>query len=104
MGGLYDVPLEMGRVYFEITVNKLEGLVVIGTTCGPYPVFRFPMHSAEGRDYMAEEKLKSGDVIGRVYEFGRAAMFFTYNGGCRMRHIYANFTVQTYHYLLPQSW
>ena len=29
---------------------------------------------------MAEGKLKSGDVIGCGYEFGRAVMFFTYNG------------------------
>lgn len=98
MGGLYDVPPEMEGVYFEITVNKMEGVVAIGTACRPYPEFRFPgwnrqsagLHLDDmrkffedpdgGRDYIAEGKLKPGDVIGCGYGFGRAVIFFTYNG------------------------
>ena len=98
MGGLYDVPRDMEGVYFEITVNRMEGVVAIGTACRPYPEFRFPGWNRQsagfhlddmrkffedpdgGRDYMAEGKLKSGDVIGCGYEFGRAVLFFTYNG------------------------
>jgi len=106
MAGLYDIHGRRG-VYYEIRVNRMDGVVAIGTACKPYPSWRLPgwnrlsaawhlddlrkffEDSDGGRDYSIDtpglSRISPGDVIGCGYEFGTSViltstLFFTYNG------------------------
>ncbi|KAH9975623.1 hypothetical protein BJV74DRAFT_862561 [Russula compacta] len=98
MAGLYDIHDRRG-VYYEVRINKMEGVVAIGTACKPYPSWRMPgwnrlsarLHLDDmrkffedpdgGRNYSSLlSRISPGDVVGCGYEFGVGALFFTYNG------------------------
>ncbi|KAF7422439.1 hypothetical protein PC9H_010595 [Pleurotus ostreatus] len=98
MAGMYDGRGKKG-FYYEILIKRMDGLVAIGTTCRPYPVWRLPgwnrlsagLHLDDlrkffedpdgGRDYTeALTQVSSGDTVGCGYEFTSGALFFTYNG------------------------
>ncbi|KAI0056576.1 hypothetical protein BV25DRAFT_1832122 [Artomyces pyxidatus] len=95
--GLYDIRGKQG-VYYEVRVNRMDGVIAIGTACKPYPEFRLPgwnrlsaaLHLDDrrkffedpdgGRDYASMDAVAAGDVVGCGYEFARGALFFTHNG------------------------
>ncbi|KAF8999764.1 hypothetical protein BDQ17DRAFT_1308220 [Cyathus striatus] len=98
MAGLYDIQGKTG-VYYEVLIHKMEGIISVGTSCRPYPVWRLPgwnrlsagLHLDDfrkffedpdgGRDYTdALTRIGSGDVIGCGYEFATGTLFYTYNG------------------------
>ncbi|KAI0276463.1 hypothetical protein BGY98DRAFT_919345 [Russula aff. rugulosa BPL654] len=106
MAGLYDIHGRRG-VYYEVRVNRMDGVVAIGTACKPYPSWRLPgwnrlsaaLHLDDlrkffedpdgGRDYTIDAQgggfpghfqIRPGNVVGCGYEFGTGALFFTYNG------------------------
>ncbi|KAF9783538.1 hypothetical protein BJ322DRAFT_1071619 [Thelephora terrestris] len=100
MAGLYDTKGKQG-VYYEVVIRKMGGIIAIGSTCLPYPEWRFPgwnrlsvgLHLDDfrkffedpegGREYESHgllNKISSGDSIGFGYEFASRSVFFTYNG------------------------
>ncbi|KAF4577299.1 hypothetical protein EYR40_009342 [Pleurotus pulmonarius] len=98
MAGMYDGRGKKG-FYYEILIKRMDGLIAIGTTCRPYPVWRLPgwnrlsagLHLDDlrkffedpdgGRDYTeALTQVSSGDTVGCGFEFTSGALFFTYNG------------------------
>ncbi|EAU87597.1 endosome protein [Coprinopsis cinerea okayama7 len=100
MAGLYDVQGKSG-VYYEVLIKQMDGVVVVGTSCRPYPAWRLPgwnrlsagLHLDDlrkffedpdgGRDYVTPDlvsQVRPGDTIGCGYEFSTGGLFFTYNG------------------------
>ncbi|KIJ17574.1 hypothetical protein PAXINDRAFT_9518 [Paxillus involutus ATCC 200175] len=103
IAGLYYRPSD-GGVYYELTIQKMNGVIALGTTCRPYPHYRLPgwhrlsaaLHlddmrkfyesSDGGQDSGFWEAIGGrppavGDTIGCGYEFtAGGAMFFTFNG------------------------
>ncbi|PPQ90262.1 hypothetical protein CVT25_013087 [Psilocybe cyanescens] len=98
MAGLYGIQGKTG-VYYEICINRMDGIIAIGTACKPYPEWRLPgwnrmsagfhlddfckfFEDADGgRDYTNDMKqIRSGDIVGCGYEFQTGSLFFTYNG------------------------
>ncbi|EGN93962.1 hypothetical protein SERLA73DRAFT_189097 [Serpula lacrymans var. lacrymans S7.3] len=98
MAGLYDIQGKTG-MYYEIKINRMDGIIAVGTSCRPYPSWRLPgwnrlsagLHLDDlrkffedpdgGRDYTdALSRIVSGDTIGCGYEFSTSSIFFTYNG------------------------
>ncbi|KAF8476723.1 hypothetical protein DFH94DRAFT_757822 [Russula ochroleuca] len=103
MAGLYDIHGRRG-IYYEVRVNRMEGVVAIGTACKPYPSWRLPgwnrlsagWHLDDlrkffedpdgGRDYTIHtpggglSRISPRNVVGCGYEFGTGALFFTHNG------------------------
>ncbi|KAH8109266.1 hypothetical protein DFH11DRAFT_951695 [Phellopilus nigrolimitatus] len=98
MAGLYDVQGKEG-IYYEVTVLKMDGVIAIGTSCLPYPEYRFPgwnrlsagLHLDDmqkffedprgGRPYDGRLRtLAAGDVFGCGYSFATKSLFYTHNG------------------------
>ncbi|KAF8901063.1 hypothetical protein CPB84DRAFT_1778382 [Gymnopilus junonius] len=98
IAGLYDTQGKEG-VYYEILINRMDGIIAIGTACRPYPAWRLPgwnrmsagFHLDDfrkffedgdgGRDYTdAINRISPGDTVGCGYEFQTGTIFFTYNG------------------------
>ncbi|KAH8104512.1 hypothetical protein BXZ70DRAFT_1005037 [Cristinia sonorae] len=98
MGGLYDTHGKTG-IYYEVLIHKMDGIIAIGTTCLPYPDWRFPgwerlsagLHLDDmrkffedpdgGRDYSPLlSAVSPGDTFGCGYDFTRNSVFFTFNG------------------------
>ncbi|TFY78143.1 hypothetical protein EWM64_g5869 [Hericium alpestre] len=97
VAGMYAVPPTAKGAYFEVRINKMKGVIAIGTACLPYPYFRLPgwnrlsagLHLDDrrkffedpegGRDYACPE-VRAGDIVGCGYEFASGELFFTYNG------------------------
>ncbi|KAH7924536.1 hypothetical protein BV22DRAFT_504225 [Leucogyrophana mollusca] len=98
MAGLYDIQGKLG-VYYEVTIDKMAGVLAVGTACRPYPSWRLPgwnrlsagLHLDDfqkffedpdgGREYTRDiTKIFSKDTIGCGYVFSTGTIFFTYNG------------------------
>lgn len=99
MAGLYDIQGKTG-VYFEVLIEKMNGVIAIGTACRPYPSFRLPgwhrdsagfhlddlrkffENSDGGQDYqgIGITRIKAMDTVGCGYEFSTGSLFYTYNG------------------------
>ncbi|KAH7915442.1 hypothetical protein BJ138DRAFT_1141744 [Hygrophoropsis aurantiaca] len=97
MAGLYDIKGKFG-VYYEVTIDRMDGIIAIGTACRPYPSWRLPgwnrlsagLHLDDfhkffedpcgGREYIQDLKISSKDTIGCGYVFSTGTIFFTYNG------------------------
>ncbi|KAL0946015.1 hypothetical protein HGRIS_012292 [Hohenbuehelia grisea] len=98
IAGLYDIQGKQG-VYYEVHINRMDGLIAIGTSCRPYPAWRLPgwnrlsagLHLDDlrkffedpdgGRDYTDDlSRVRNGDTIGCGYEFATGALFYTFNG------------------------
>ncbi|KIJ64571.1 hypothetical protein HYDPIDRAFT_90298 [Hydnomerulius pinastri MD-312] len=100
MASLYYRPQD-GGVYFELTIQEMQGIIAIGTTCRPYPHYRLPgwhrlsaaLHLDDmckfyenpdgGQDsgFCGGRSPGIGDTIGCGYEFtAGGTMFFTFNG------------------------
>ncbi|KAF9222967.1 hypothetical protein BS17DRAFT_782886 [Gyrodon lividus] len=103
IAGLYYRPLD-GGVYYELTIQKMKGVIAIGTTCRPYPHYRLPgwhrlsaaLHLDDMRKFyensdggqdsgfwgaIGGRSPAVGDIIGCGYEFAAGGtMFFTFNG------------------------
>ncbi|KAI0786168.1 hypothetical protein C8Q75DRAFT_772527 [Abortiporus biennis] len=96
--GLYDIQGKIGT-YYEVRIDKMDGIIAIGTACKPYPDWRFPgwnrqsagLHLDDmrkffedpegGRDYSPHlTRISPGDTVGCGYDFLRNCIFFTYNG------------------------
>ncbi|EPQ54637.1 hypothetical protein GLOTRDRAFT_116475 [Gloeophyllum trabeum ATCC 11539] len=96
--GLYEIQGKAG-VYFEVAIHQMDGIIALGTSCRPYPDWRFPgwnrlsaaLHLDDcrkffedpdgGRDYTdILKRVSPGDTIGCGYEFSTHSVFFTYNG------------------------
>lgn len=98
LAGLYDVQGKSG-VYYEVQIQKMDGIIAIGTACRPYPDWRFPgwnrasagLHLDDmrkffedpngGRDYTPIlQRISPGDIVGCGYDFAASSIFYTYNG------------------------
>ncbi|XP_006455777.1 hypothetical protein AGABI2DRAFT_76541 [Agaricus bisporus var. bisporus H97] len=98
LAGLYGIKGKTG-VYYEVLINRMDGLIAIGTSCRPYPEYRLPgwnrlsagLHLDDlrkffedpdgGRDYTPDlTRINPGDTIGCGYEFASGSLFYTYNG------------------------
>ncbi|PSR76673.1 hypothetical protein PHLCEN_2v8270 [Hermanssonia centrifuga] len=98
LAGLYEIQGKSG-VYYEVRIQKMNGIVAIGTACRPYPDWRFPgwnrasvgLHLDDmrkffedpdgGRDYSPLlTSFSVGSVIGCGYDFTSSSVFYTYDG------------------------
>lgn len=98
LAGLYSTHGKTG-VYYEVLINRMDGIIAVGTAVRPYPNYRLPgwnrlsagLHLDDmrkffedpdgGRDYTPElTRINPGDTIGCGYEFATGALFYTHNG------------------------
>ncbi|GJE85793.1 hypothetical protein PsYK624_018720 [Phanerochaete sordida] len=98
LAGLYDVQGKTG-VYYEVQIQKMDGIIAMGTACKPYPDWRFPgwnrgsagLHLDDMRKFFEDpnggmdytpmlQRISPEDTIGCGYDFASCGIFFTYNG------------------------
>jgi len=118
--GMYDRSNLRG-VYYEITVEKMKGVIALGMTPLPFPQFRLPgwergiglhfddmhifllddeggreMRDPRARQALVEDSQLKGQVFGCGYDYSRSTVFFTLNGKRLQDEFYATSTYVQY--------